>query len=141
MVVSTSPSALMIVSISIISSHYTDLYCFIYKPCNIEIVAHQYIIKSCTEMLISYAVVLQVYVTNLSCALKLHSLLVRPSYKTCQTICVVHAYHYSRPANSHGFTVSLTVSLPCSRAADRISRFLRKVETFFFFFFFFLVSA
>ena len=34
-----------------------------------------------------------------------------------------------RPANSHGFTVSLTVSLPCSRAADRISRFLRKVET------------
>ena len=40
-----------------------------------------------------------------------------------------------RPANSHGFTVSLTVSLPCSRAADRISRFLRKVETFFFFFF------
>ena len=35
----------------------------------------------------------------------------------------------SRPANSHGFTVSLTVSLPCSRAADRTSRFLRPANS------------
>ena len=43
--------------------------------------------------------------------------------------CVQALSAVCRPANSHGFTVSLTVSLPCSRAADRISWFLRPANS------------
>ena len=73
---------LMIVSksISYLATIPTCIVSFSCKPCsieNIEVVVHQYIIKSCTVILITYAVVLQVCATNLCCYLghivQLHS--------------------------------------------------------------------